>query len=288
MSLSKLLLKATFVLTLSALLLVSATLWVGAAPATQTADEGAALFKAKGCVGCHTVGKGDLVGPDLKGVTTRRDPAWLKSWLTDPTKMQADPVVVELVAKYKMPMPPTGLKDSEVAAVIAYLESESGGGAPLATPAAAAAPTESPITGNADNGKNLFIGAVRFQNGGPGCIACHTVTGNGALGGGALGPDLTKVFSRFGGQGGLAPVLSSLPFPTMMGIFGNKPLTESEQADLLAYFASADAQGETPSQFTTVFVAGVVIAIILLAVMSTFFSRQQMGIAQRLRKNGKL
>ncbi|MBI4607901.1 MAG: cytochrome c [Candidatus Rokubacteria bacterium] len=37
--------------------------------------EGQAIFQEK-CVSCHTIGGGRLVGPDLQGVTARRDREW--------------------------------------------------------------------------------------------------------------------------------------------------------------------------------------------------------------------
>ena len=63
------------------------------------------------------------------------------------------------------------------------------------------------------------------------------------LGGGALGPDLTQVYTRYTGQG-LAAALASLPFPSMQSIYATRQLTPDEQADLLAFFAAADQQGE--------------------------------------------
>src|SRR5262249_11938594 len=44
---------------------------------------GQALF-VKLCAGCHTVGKGDRVGPDLNGVTGRHARAWLSNYIRDP------------------------------------------------------------------------------------------------------------------------------------------------------------------------------------------------------------
>lgn len=102
----------------------------------------------------------------------------------------------------------------------------------LVTPAAA---------GNVATGRALFSGATPLHNGGPACIACHTVAGVGALGGGSVGPDLTAVFTRYG-QAGLAGVLASVPFPAMQPLFRDHPLTPAEQADLVAYFQQAARQ----------------------------------------------
>lgn len=111
----------------------------------------------------------------------------------------------------------------------------------------AAAPTQAApdsaatlLPGDPRAGKELFMGARRFANGAPPCMACHSVAGIGALGGGALGPDLTPAFTKYTGPG-LAAILASPPFPTMQPIFGSKPLTPNEQADLVAYLAEATA-----------------------------------------------
>jgi len=98
------------------------------------------------------------------------------------------------------------------------------------------------------------------------------------------------VYTRYGGEAGLAGVLATLPFPTMQGIFANKLLTEDEQADLRAFFARADGQGEPSAQTNlyTLLGAGSGITVVLLVGMLFFWPRQRLSLAQRLRKNGKL
>ncbi len=78
------------------------------------------------CTACHTIGKGKLVGPDLAGVTLRREEGWLKRQIKEPDRLIAekDPIAMQLLqdANY-MTMVPLGLSDAEVVAVIAYLKS---------------------------------------------------------------------------------------------------------------------------------------------------------------------
>ena len=50
-------------------------------------DKGKDLFTAKGCNGCHKIGGGKLVGPDLKGVTGRRDKQWIVKMILRPDLM---------------------------------------------------------------------------------------------------------------------------------------------------------------------------------------------------------
>ena len=87
---------------------------------------GKQLYEAT-CTACHTIGKGDGVGPDLHGVHTRRDTSWLMQWMRDPVGMSKnDPAGRELLAKYNnVPMPPPGLDDEGIRKVLAYVVSVS-------------------------------------------------------------------------------------------------------------------------------------------------------------------
>jgi protein SCO1/2 len=90
-------------------------------------DQGGYVFSSR-CVGCHTIGHGDLVGPDLAGVTERRDRAWLSRYLHAPDQVLAegDPVAGALYEKYhQIPMPNLSLDSEDVDAVIAYLAEQS-------------------------------------------------------------------------------------------------------------------------------------------------------------------
>jgi protein SCO1 len=85
---------------------------------------GQALF-VKTCGGCHTVGRGDRTGPDLRGVTTRRSRDWLTRYIMEPEKMRAkqDPVAMSLAAKYPaVRMPNLGLSELDTGDVIAYID----------------------------------------------------------------------------------------------------------------------------------------------------------------------
>jgi mono/diheme cytochrome c family protein len=311
---------------LTGMLVLATTLMAQAAPPAQDPVNGEKTFNTM-CTGCHTIGGGKLVGPDLQGVTDRVDQAWIKTFITAPDKVIAsgDPTAVALVAQYGMQMPNLGLSPQQVDDLVAFLATKGSGAAPTQaapTKAAAAAPTAGSgsgaapaptqavapaappaaagpaantalvlaLNGNADYGQKIYSGGVSLQGGGKNCIACHSVEGVVPLGGGALGPDLTHVFTRYGGRQGLAATLGALPFPTMQGIFATRPLTVSEQADLLAFFQRADKLGQPQTQLYLLIVLaiGTVLAVLFFIGMIFFWPRQRMGIAQRLRKYGKL
>jgi cytochrome c2 len=87
---------------------------------------GQALFK-KICAPCHTIGVGDRVGPDLRGVTTRREQAWLSAYIQNPARLRAlrDPAALALAEKYPaVRMPILGVAQHDAGDLIAYLDAE--------------------------------------------------------------------------------------------------------------------------------------------------------------------
>ena len=102
----------------------------------ESVRQGEAVFK-QSCAVCHTVGRGVLVGPDLQGVTERRDESWLKVQIKSPSihREQKDPTAMANLAKFGVPMPELGLTDQQVAAVIAYLKAGTTAQAAATTPA---------------------------------------------------------------------------------------------------------------------------------------------------------
>ncbi len=91
--------------------------------------------------------------------------------------------------------------------------------------------------GSVSNGEALFAGRVHFRNGAPACASCHRVAGSAFPGGGTMGPDLTREYTKLGPQG-LDAVLQTLYFPAMNALFGTRPLTPEEQQDVRAYLES--------------------------------------------------
>lgn len=271
-----------------------------AAPESQSGTPGETVFQQK-CAACHTIGGGKLVGPDLQGTTARREADWLKRMIAAPDKLLAsgDPLANQLLKEYNnIPMPNLGLTAREVEELMAFLATRDDGAAPAATapgsatstvPASSSTAAVLALTGSADAGQRIFDGAARLQNGGMSCIACHSAEGVGPLGGGTLGPDLTQVQTRYGREG-LAAALGSLPYPSMLSIFADKPLTPAEQADLLAFFAATSQQGEPSTRQNLLITVGVGsgLAGTLFLGITFFWPRQRLSIAQRLRKNGKL
>jgi protein SCO1 len=84
------------------------------------------LFQNR-CAACHTLGKGDLLGPDLKTVTARRERKWLIRYIAEPDKMRElkDPIALELAKNNKIVMPNLGLTLTELEELVTYMEVQS-------------------------------------------------------------------------------------------------------------------------------------------------------------------
>ncbi len=101
----------------------------GDAPKLRNLERGEMLFRTR-CAVCHIIGEGDgrsRVGPDLMGVTGRRDPEWLSRWIIAPDRMIADgdPIALGLYLAYnKVPMPNMRLSSVEVEELLDFIETE--------------------------------------------------------------------------------------------------------------------------------------------------------------------
>ncbi len=89
---------------------------------TTLAALGARVFR-KRCSACHTITGESRVGPDLAGVTARRDFAWMRHMMLAPDSMTAhDSVAAALKARYKVQMMlPGGVSLAQARALIEFL-----------------------------------------------------------------------------------------------------------------------------------------------------------------------
>jgi cytochrome c551/c552 len=101
------------------------------------------------CKACHTIGGGKLVGPDLKGVTDRRDEAWIIKFVQNSTEfIQSGDATARQVFEENnnIPMPPNNLTDEQIKDILLYIES--GGKVAGASEAAAEKPKETVESGS--------------------------------------------------------------------------------------------------------------------------------------------
>jgi len=241
------------------------------------ADDGSTIFATK-CAACHTIGKGKSVGPDLKGITTAQDPAWLAKWIAAPSALikAGDPIATRLVKQYPLQMPDLGLASSDVDAVLAYITQQSGGVAKTAK--GSVVPVAALPGGDGAVGREIFVGGVRLHNGGPACMACHSISGIGALGGGTLGPDLTDAYRKYGGTAGIESFLASVPTPTMSAVWTKNPLTPQEIANLAAFIKEGAVAERPLDAIGKLTLMGGLALIILILIAAVYWRRRLLGV----------
>lgn len=211
---------------------------------SSNAQDGAAVFKQT-CSACHTIGGGKLVGPDLKGVNTKRSEDWIINFVKNAQAFgEKDADAKAIIAEFGYPMPSQNVTDANIKAVIKYIAENSPAEVAQTTEVAAAVvetpadPALDPANASQEDilaGLMLFSGEKRFENSGPSCISCHNVQHKDLIAGGLLAKDLTKVYERLG-SAGINGMLSAPPFPAMAASFKDNPLTEKEIFQLSAFF----------------------------------------------------
>ncbi|MDP2731195.1 MAG: c-type cytochrome [Dehalococcoidales bacterium] len=259
----------------------------GATRAAEADGQGQLIFEQK-CQGCHSIGGGRMVGPDLKDVSSRRDRDWLISFITSPDTLiaQGDEIASQLVQEYGMEMPNMGLSKEEATAVLAYIETQSAAG-PAQKSEEETALTPVLISADTGMGRDIFTGNIALRNGGAACISCHNVNGIAALGGGSMGKDLTAAYSTFG-EAGLTSVLKPVPFPIMKEAYSGKPLTDDEIAHLVAFLREISDARQEPSTSSPVgfIVIGIAGFLVIAGILQLIWRGRLSGVRQLLVKGG--
>jgi mono/diheme cytochrome c family protein len=246
--------------------------------ATGPVDPRIELYVSK-CASCHTVGKGDRVGPDLSGVHQRRDRAWLEQMIGTPSSLlSSDADARNLLLQYGgVKMPDLGLTAAEVSSLIDLVTECSDVPCVLAgqfVPVAEATPLQ------IDRGRALFAGNEPFAGGGVACLSCHTVRGLGsAVPGGTLAVDLTHAFARLGDEG-LDVALKNPVFPVMNKVFTDHPLETDEAFALRAFLNAANSDPTSDSSALSLPLFGLLVAGAVMVMLNAVWGRRLRGVRQ--------
>jgi mono/diheme cytochrome c family protein len=198
--------------------------------------EPAALFSTK-CSSCHTYGLGDLVGPDLKGVTARHPRGWLVSWIRSSERMirEGDVTAVSLFRRYRQQrMPDHQLLDVQVEALLDYLAA----GGPEADSRKAVRPISMAGVKDVTLGRDFFFGRRSMSSGSAACSSCHTIQDQQGTAGGSLGPDLTEVYDRY--QDKALSQFLERDCLLRLSAARDRAVTRDESFAIRAYLRSAD------------------------------------------------
>lgn len=244
------------------------------------------LFTNK-CAACHTIGKGRLVGPDLKNIGDQRDAVWLLNFITSSQTMinSGDADAVKVYNEYnKLLMPDPLISESEITEILSYIKEVSSGNIVESTQVL----VDPLATTNDDNiarGRKLFNGQSRLENQGAACLSCHHVKDDLAYPGGNLAKELTESFSVMGGAGVIAIIRNS-PFPAMAQAYQKHALTESEVIDLGAYLKSVSEKSiyQHPRDYslTFLYLGQLAFLLFLAAILAAFWKRKKETVNQKI------
>ncbi len=192
---------------------------------SEEAAAGRMIFDQK-CIACHTIGGGDLIGPDLAGITDVREGDWLRSWIIDPAAFaETDADAAEI---FTGGMPALGLSDTDADEVIAYLETTSEIDAPSTAP-------EGPRELSAaefDEASEIFFNR---------CAGCH-----GTLRAGATGPAIQPDDRTLEiGTAGIQTILTK-GLPGGMPAWGDSGILTESEIELVANFIQLDPPTPPP------------------------------------------
>ena len=269
------------------------------------AQETVAYFKAN-CSSCHTIGGGRLTGPDLHGVTERaqnagKDRDWLISYMQDPQRMinSGDAYATQLLQEARGVVMPkiVGLDAEKAEFLVGLIEAES-----LLVDAGqdsqfkGSATSNEPFTQkNVDDGLDFFTGAKKLKGGSAMCMSCHRMPGVGGLGGGNLGPDLTRVYEEgkytTGGRATLTAWLGAPATPTMQSLLKDNPLEADEIHAIVALMENRAANNQPQpvgASMVSFGILGLLGAGLLLFVFDSLWKTRLRSVRRTLVEDSKI
>ncbi len=226
------------------------------------------------CITCHSVSgipNGGTTGPDLTQTYTKFGAAGTSAAI----RTLPFPMMVPIYHNHL-------LDSREQADMVAFFHQAAD---------MVAVPSSHALQGSFARGEDLFTGRISFRNGGPACIACHSVEGLPFPNGGTLGPDLTQTFTKLGPDG-TAAAMQTLYFPAMIPIYRDRQLAPQEQADLEAFFSRTSTLTVAPSPRITgalivaAFVLGFIFVVITAIVWRNRVLSVRRALVARARKQG--
>jgi mono/diheme cytochrome c family protein len=234
------------------------------AATTPSGNPGAKIFLQK-CTGCHTVGAGNLSGPDLKPTIT-----WPRADLE---------AAIVRMEKSVGPLDP-----AEIGALADLLLSPDGAGdIAAAQQQLVLAQTATLDPPSPEKGRALFHGQATFTNGGVSCAACHEAGGRG----GNLAVELHTSFSRLG-ELPLKSAMENPGLPLMKAVYATRPITPQESVHVAAYLETLADQPMRASN-PPLQAAGMGIAALALGGIGVGYRKRLRGVRADLvrRANGK-
>jgi nitric oxide reductase subunit C len=196
------------------------------------ASAGAALWRARGCEGCHTLfGEGGAYAPDLTHIYSQRGVQYLRDFLVDPGSYHPDQRV----------MPRFGLTRDETEQLLAFLEwvdqqktgfpprliQVSSGGTLASSVVAASAASNLP-NDPVERGRYWFSHTPAI------CSTCHSVEPGVIVVGPSLAGIATRAATRVPGQSAEQYIRNSILHPSDYVVDGFRDAMQKNFADVLS------------------------------------------------------
>ena len=250
------------------------------------AQSGEEIF-AKNCIACHTIGSGNRVGPDLKGIEDKQSIDWIGEFILSSEKLinSGDKDAIESFEKFnKIKMQNFDFNPGELSELINYIVLTGGGELP------APEAKEFKLTSRYKEklipaGSRLFGGIDKFSEGGASCFACHHVNYEGMKQGGSLGSDLTNSFSKYSGALGLMGFIKTPSSPVMEAEYSRHPLSEDEIISLVAFLEVTDGNETTDFDSTILLIGGAIFSCLLIFLIMIIWSEKKLkGVNSKILK----
>ncbi|MBP6746576.1 c-type cytochrome [bacterium] len=257
-------------LSIATLVALVAVTFLSSGSQAAWAGDSATLFSEK-CAGCHSIGGGNLVGPDL-APSSKWSVADLTKSIKDMEK-NVGPLTNEevdsLVEYLRKPQAAKVVSDSAVKPV----ETPLNGDLPKFD-----GPSVAVESGSIASGASLFIGDQSFKNGGLSCIACHRVDNAG----GNMGPDLTAISEKMP-LAALASACEHTPYKVMKEAYKNHAITHQEALDLASYLQSLK-NPHNKLKDPPVSIFGALFAVFVFAVIAFGYRNRNTGVRAKLQR----
>ncbi|MFN8550510.1 MAG: c-type cytochrome [Candidatus Obscuribacterales bacterium] len=237
-------------------------------------DEAAVKLYNDKCSGCHTIGGGNLVGPDLSS-----------------SQKASDIDLTKAVKRMEANVGP--LSDDEVNQLVKFIK-EPKAAAQLKGDGSTLSKTESPVEqptsesaksqelkelGSSDIGAKLFDGRAAFKNGGVSCVACHQAEGVG----GSLGPDLTHVANKMN-EVALASACEHTAYKIMKPTYQDHKISRQEALDLARYLKAINDRSKSKLE-PPVVLYGLGFALGVIGLIALGYGKRNKSILKKLKGN---
>jgi len=204
------------------------------------------------CSGCHSIGKGDVVGPDLKNVLLRHDRSWLHAFIRSSQSVirAGDAKALALFHRYGgRRMPDHDLSVPEVDRLLDLIAA----GGPRDPGVSSIRSAATAGLEDVARGRDFFLGRLAFHAGGAACVQCHVAGEANLWGGGSLSDDLTRAYSRYQ-EWGLDRALTHPSSPMMAAVYDGRRLTDDEVFAVKAFLRQTARSVPRPARSGSPFV----------------------------------